>query len=229
MFEAIIPLRSKSRGLINKNILPFKNNVNLVNHTLNKLIKIKKIKKIYILTDSVIYKKKIIQHEKIDVNYLRKKKYSTSKSKIDDLIKDFLKNYNNNQNNKKFLLFQVTSPNLGKKEIIKTINFIIKKKISSLMHVTNILENPYEVIETNKKKWKFLMKKRLVNRQNYPKKFMFITGSLYFFTRDFFLKYQELINSRTYPYKVDRINFVDIDDLFTFQLSKQVSTLKIRD
>jgi CMP-N-acetylneuraminic acid synthetase len=58
---------------------------------------------------------------------------------------------------------------------------------------------------------------------------MFITGSLYFFTRDFFLKYQELINSRTYPYKVDRINFVDIDDSFTFQLSKQVSTLKIRD
>ena len=28
MFEAIIPLRSKSRGLKNKNILPFKNNVN---------------------------------------------------------------------------------------------------------------------------------------------------------------------------------------------------------
>jgi len=28
---------------------------------------------------------------------------------------------------------------------------------------------------------------------------------------------------------VDRINFVDIDDSFTFQLSKQVSTLKIRD
>jgi len=51
MFEAIIPLRSKSRGLKNKNILPFKNGVNLVNYTLKKLIKIKKIKKIYILTD----------------------------------------------------------------------------------------------------------------------------------------------------------------------------------
>ena len=86
MFEAIIPLRSKSRGLKNKNILPFKNGVNLVNYTLKKLIKIKKIKKIYILTDSDLYKKKIIQHKKIDVNYLRKKKYSNSKSKIDDLI-----------------------------------------------------------------------------------------------------------------------------------------------
>jgi CMP-N-acetylneuraminic acid synthetase len=97
------------------------------------------------------------------------------------------------------------------------------------MHVTKILENPYEVIETNKKKWSFLMKKRLVNRQSYPKKFMFITGSLYFFTRNFFLKNQKMINSKTYPYKVDRINFVDIDDLFTFELSKNVSSLKIRD
>lgn len=229
MFEAIIPLRSKSRGLKNKNILPFKNKVNLVNHTLNKLIKIKKIKKIYILTDSTSYKKKIIQNNKINISYVRKAKYSTSSSKIDDLIKDFLKNYNKNKNNKKFLLFQVTSPNLDKKEIIKTINFIIKKKLSSLMHVTKVLENPYEVIETNKKKWKFLMKKRLVNRQSYPKEFMFITGSLYFFTRDFFLKNKEIINYKTHPYKVDRINFVDIDDQFTFQLSKQVSNLKIRD
>lgn len=229
MFEAIIPLRSKSRGLKNKNILFFKDRVNLVNYTLNKLIKIKEIKKIYILTDSILYKKKIIQNKKIDLNYLRKKKHSNSNSKIDDLINDFLRNYNKNINNKKFLLFQVTSPNLGKKEIIKTINFINKKKISSLMHVTKILENPYEVIETNKKKWSFLMKKRLVNRQSYPKKFMFITGSLYFFTRNFFLKNKKMINSKTYPYKVDRINFVDIDDLFTFELSKNVSSLKIRD
>ena len=127
------------------------------------------------------------------------------------------------------LLFQVTSPNLGKNEIIKTINFIIKKKISSLMHVTNILENPYEVIEVVKKRWKFLMKKRLINRQTYPKKFMFITGSLYYFTRNFFLKNKEIVNLKTYPYKVDRINFVDIDDQFTFHLSKKVSNLKIRD
>lgn len=228
MFEAIIPLRSKSRGLKNKNILPFKNGVNLVNYTLKKLIKIKKIKKIYILTDSDLYKKKIIKNKKIDINYLRKKKYSNSKSKIDDLIKNFLANYNIDKNNKKFLLFQVTSPNLDIKEIIKTINFITKKKISSLMHVTKILENPYEVIEIKKRKWKFLMNKRLINRQSYPKKFMFITGSLFYFTRSFFLKNKAIVNSKTFPYKVDRINFVDIDDKFTFQLSKQVSTLKIR-
>ena len=57
MFEAIIPLRSKSRGLKNKNILLFKKRVNLVNFTRKKLIDIKKIKKIYVSTDSGFYKK----------------------------------------------------------------------------------------------------------------------------------------------------------------------------
>jgi len=136
MFEAIIPLRSKSKGLKNKNILLFKNNVNLANYTLKKLINIKKIKKIYILTDSDYYKKKLINHKKIDKNYKRKKNLSLSKSKIDDLINDFLSNYNTDKKNMNFLLFQVTSPNLKRNEIIKTLNFIDKKKISYLMHVT---------------------------------------------------------------------------------------------
>mgnify|MGYP001452269902 CR=1 FL=1 len=74
MFEAIIPLRSNSKGLKNKNILLFKKKINLVNYTLKKIINIKKIKKIHILTDSNHYKKKIINHKKIDKNYQRKKK-----------------------------------------------------------------------------------------------------------------------------------------------------------
>ena len=53
------------------------------------------------------------------------------------------------------------------------------------MHVTEVLENPYEIIEMKNKKWTYLMKKRIVNRQNYLKKFMFITGSLFFFTKNF--------------------------------------------
>ena len=57
------------------------------------------------------------------------------------------------------------------------------------------------------------MKKRVVNRQNYSKKFMFITGS-YFSSREIsFLKIKNF-NSKSYPYKIDRINFIDIDDKF---------------
>ena len=228
MFEAIIPLRSNSKGLKNKNILIFKNKINLVNYTLKKIINIKKIKKIHILTDSNYYKKKIIDHKKINKNYQRKKKLSQGNSQIDDLINDFLLNYNTNIKNNNFLLFQVTSPNLKKDEIIKTLEFIDKNKVSSLMHVTEVLENPYEIIEIKGEKWKHLMKKRVVNRQNYLKKFMFITGSLFFFTRNFFSKNKKIFNSKTYPYKIDRINFIDIDDKFTFELAKKVINIKAR-
>ena len=228
MFEAIIPLRSKSRGLKNKNILLFKNKVNLVNYTLKKLIKIQKIKKIYILTDSNYYKKKIINHKKIDKNYRRTRKLSSSNSKIDDLVKDFLSNYNTNITNKNFLLFQVTSPTLKANEIIKTLNFIIKEKLSSLMHVTDVIESPYEIIQIKNKKWIYLMKKRFLNRQNYLKKFLFITGSLFFFTRSFFNKSKKIISLKTYPYKIDKINFIDIDDKFTFELARKVTDLKQR-
>ena len=57
---------------------------------------------------------------------------------------------------------------------------------------------------------------------------MFITGSMFFFTRDFFNKRKKIINKNTFPYEIDRLNFVDIDDKFTFELAKKVENLKIR-
>ena len=228
MFEAIIPLRSKSRGLKNKNILLFKKRVNLVNFTLKKIINFKEISKIFILTDSELYKKKIIKHRKIDFNYNRKRKLSTSNSRVDDLVHDFLSSYNKNKKSNKFLLFQVTSPVLRKNEILKTLKFIKEKKISSLMHVTKVLESPYEIIEIKKNKWRHLMRRRIINRQNYKGNYMFITGSMYYFTRNFFVRNRKIINQNTYPYEIDRINFIDIDDKFTFELAKNVENLKTR-
>ena len=150
MFDVIIPIRSNSVGLKNKNILKFKNKENLTNYTINKLLNIKKIRKIFILTDSEDYKKKIIKNKKIDKNFIRKKKYSKSNSTFVELIDDFFKNYYDNKKNQNFLILQVTSPLLLKNEIEKTLNYIEKNKISSLVHVTHALESPFEMVEKKK-------------------------------------------------------------------------------
>ena len=96
------------------------------------------------------------------------------------------------------------------------------------MHVTKVLESPYEIIEKKKNKWNYLLGKRIVNRQNYLNKYSFITGSMFFFTRNFFNKRKKIITENTFPYEIDRINFVDIDDKFTFELAKKVENIKTR-
>ena len=58
--------------------------------------------------------------------------------------------------------------------------------------------------------------------------FYFITGSLWFFTKKFFLKYKKFYNKKSYAYKIDKINFVDIDTMFDFEIAKKLTNLKIR-
>ena len=81
---------------------------------------------------------------------------------------------------------QVTSPLLSRKEVEKTLKFIEKNKYQSLMHVCRSFESPYEMIKNKNNNWKYLMKKKILNRQNYKNKYYFITGSLYYFTKKIF-------------------------------------------
>ena len=229
MFDVIIPIRSKSKELKNKNILPFSGKTILVNYTIKKLLNLKKIIRVYVLTDSKKYKNILIKNRKVDSNYLRKRKYSEADSNVNDLIDDFILNYYPYKNNQNLLLLQVTSPTLSVNEINNTLKFIKKNNLKSLMHVCNVIQSPYEIIEKKKgKKWNFLIKRRIINRQNYNRIFQYITGSLFFFDTNFFKKYKKIYNAKTTLYLVDKINFIDIDDKFTFEIAKKIANLKTR-
>ena len=227
MFDVVIPIRSGSKEIKNKNIKKF-NRDNLTNLLLKKIINLKDINRIFILTDSTDYKKKIIKHKKINTEYIRLKKHSADNSIIYELVNHFLKWLDiKKYKTEKILLLQVTSPLLHKNEISKTISFIKQKKINSLFHVSEMIEHPYECIKGFKKKWSPIIKNNKVNRQNFDS-FYFITGSLWFFTKKFFLKYKKFYNKKSYAYKIDKINFVDIDTMFDFEIAKKLTNLKIR-
>ena len=61
-------------------------------------------------------------------------------------------------------MFQVTSPLLKISEIKETLSFIKKKKISSLFHVTKMIEHLEDCIKELKNNWKPLSKKRIINQ-----------------------------------------------------------------
>ena len=228
MFDIIIPLRSGSSGLKDKNILKFKNEY-LVNFLIKKIIKIKLINKIFILTDSNSYKNKIVNHKKINLNYIRPKFLSKKNSLVNDLIKDFI-NWSEKKNLdlKNIILMQVTSPLLKKKEIEKTLEFIKKKRISSLFHVSEVVEHPNHIINGFKKSWKYIIKNnKSQNRQKFSK-YYFINGSFYYFTKDFFKKYKTPYNKKSHAFKIDKINFIDINTIFDFEIAKKIVNNKIR-
>jgi CMP-N,N'-diacetyllegionaminic acid synthase len=165
----------------------------------------------------------------VDISYLRSKRLSRDNSSIYELIDDFFK-FMKNKNIliNKILIFQVTSPLLSVTEIKKTLNFIQKKRVPSLFHVTKIIEHPEDCIKGLKNNWKPLNKKRIINRQNYNNNYYFITGSLFYFTKKFFEKYKVTYNKLSFAYKVDKINFIDIDSRFDLEIAKRVLNLKIR-
>ena len=226
MFDAIIPMRSGSKGINNKNLVNF-HGEKLANYTIKKLLKIKEIKRIFILTDSLDYKKKFIKDKRINFEYIRQKKLSRDNSNINHVVYDFLIWSKKKFKLEKILFFHVTTPLISVQEIKKSISFIKKNKLQSLIHVSEMLEPPYECINKTGKNWKFLVGNYVTNRQNF-KNFYFITGSMYYFTLKFFLKYKKAFNEKSYAYKVDKINFVDINTSFDLEIAKRLKNLKQR-
>ena len=226
MFDAVIPLRSGSKGIKNKNFVNF-HGEKLANHTIKKLLKIKEIDRIFILTDSDNYKKNLIKNKKINLEYPRPENLSGDNADINNVFYNFLIWSKNKFKLNKILFFQVTSPLISIYEIKKTIQFIKRKKLTSLMHVSEMLEPPNECINKIGKNWKFLVGNHVVNRQNF-KKFYFITGSMYYFTKRFFLRNKKSYTAKSFAYKVDQINFVDIDSKFDLEIAKCLRKIKIR-
>ncbi len=60
------------------------------------------------------------------------------------------------------------------------------------------------------------------------KNYNFITGSLFYFTKDFFKKNRVTYNKSSYAYEVDKINFVDIDTAFDLEIAKNLIDQRIR-
>ena len=96
-FISVIPARSGSKGLKNKNIYPI-NNKTLISYTF-KQIKESKLKNSYVLTNSKLIKK-IASKYKINNQYVRPNSVSKSTSSLIDTIYHF---FNWTEKKKNFL------------------------------------------------------------------------------------------------------------------------------
>ena len=141
---AIIPARSGSKGIKNKNLKKFLGKP-LISYSLETLKKLKKIVYPFVSTDSF----KILKYAKnfgFSDNYLRPKKLSRDNSNVIDAVFDAIKWL---ENKKIFfdyiLLLEPTSPNKIIKDL-KILLYVIKNDIDS---ATSVCELPFHPSESN--------------------------------------------------------------------------------
>lgn len=211
-FLGIIPARSGSKGIKDKNIIII-NNKPLIYYT------IKKAKESHLLSDLVVSTDShkianICKKYNIEVPFLRPKKFSTDNSNIIYTLKYTLKKMEKLKNKKYdyVVLLQPTSPKRAIKEIDKSILKVIKNKSDSLISLCKLSHpHPLKLKKIIKNKV-YSFKKYIDNppRQSLEQLYM-PSGNIYITRRDLLFKNKITGPNATFNL-VDKKNYVNIDN-----------------
>ena len=212
---AIIPARSGSKGIKNKNIKKI-NNVTLIEKAYTVAKKSKIFDQIIISTDSIKYQN-LLKKQKIDIFSLRSKKYSSDKSTDLQLLKYEIKK-NEKFFKKKFsviALLQPTSPMRRIRDLKKCFFKLKKEKLDAIWTLSKIDKkfNPIKLLKIKKDKIMYYDKlgKNFVGRQ-LLNQYYIRNGIAYFFSRKSIVKFNTILPKKS-GYLIIKRKTVNIDDL----------------
>jgi len=208
----IIPLRSKSKGIKDKNIKKILN-IPLCIYVLSAAIKSKLFSKIIIACDnqkyfSVInnFLSKLYLNQKNISFFKRTKKNSTDFAKTELVLNEVIKK---NKNYKYCYLLQATSPLLLKQDILKSYNTLISNKLDSLFSAYPTRKFLWYKKKNNFYSLNYDYKNRPMRQQ---KKIDFIeTGAMYAFKISKFIKLQNRLFGKIGVFKMPIERSLDID------------------
>ena len=202
---AVIPARSGSKSIKDKNITPYRGKP-LIYHSIKTALKSKYIDRVIVSTDSNKYKK-ISMKFGAEVPFLRPKKYSSDNSVDYEYIlhvsKFLIKN-------KYFpdliILLRPSTPNRNSYVVDKGIKYFIKKinKYDSMRSVSEFSQPPQKLFMIHKDRLKGFFDKTLTGeyhslpRQKYPKTYL-PNGYIDIFKPKFFLK-KKLLHGKICPF-----------------------------
>lgn len=208
----IIPIRSKSKGIKNKNIVKI-NKIPLILYSLSACLKSNIFEKIFIATDSKKYIKILQRYTKKYNNkiifFLRDKKNALDKTPSEKVLTEVIKK--NNLKNCIIHFVQATSPLLLPKDI-KIVNSFFKKdkKISVLCgykikkFIWNKEGSDFYPINYN-------LKKRKMRQDS---EFNFVeNGALYAFYSKNFIKFKNRLHEKILIHEMPENRSLEIDEL----------------
>tara|TARA_B100001059_G_scaffold236750_2_gene289749 strand:- start:16066 stop:16752 length:687 start_codon:yes stop_codon:yes gene_type:complete len=211
---AIIPARSGSKGVKNKNAKIF-NSKPLIEWSIKEAKKTSLIDNIVISTDSHAI---IKIANKLKVNYVKRpKKLSSDNSKVQDAVIHVLNKLKKNQNifYDYMLLLEPTSPLRSVKTINKCVKFIVENNINSIIPISEINVN-----FGYKKKNNFVALNKPARQRQLREKVFFESSTIYAVKMNFFNKYKQFVNKNSIPFIISKDEAFDINDNIDFKISE---------
>lgn len=216
---AIIPARSGSKGLKDKNIKEL-NEIPLIAYTIKAAIESEIFEEVYVSTDSE-------QYAEIAMNYgasavpLREAELSSDKSSSGEMIMDIIKNKKVGYDN--FVLLQPTSPFRNAIHIKEAYSIFEEKKANAVVSLCKSEKSPniINTINDNGTIDNFLKVNSATyarqNEENYIP-----NGAIFIVNVDYYIKYNDFYKENCYPYVMNKITSVDIDDKLDFMFCEML-------
>ena len=228
---AIIPARSGSKGLPNKNIKTLCQKP-LIAYSIEAAIESGMFDTIHVSTDSEVYAQ-IAREHGADVPFLRSAEMSTDKADSWDAVEEVLRNYE--KLGKKFdtlTLLQPTSPLRGESDIKNAFELFEEKSANAIISVCEADHPPmwFHVLEEDGGMSDFANKgDEGKQRQDFAAYYR-INGAVYLLDVNYFMEnHRNIFRDRVFAYIMDKRASVDIDDQVDFDIAEAIMKIRQND
>lgn len=219
-FLAIIPARSGSKGLKDKNIKQL-NGKPMIAYTIEAAIKSNIFDDIIVSTDSQKYANISIKYG-ATVPFLRPEYLSTDTATTNDVIEYTIKELKKAGKDYDYLMIlQPTSPLREANDIIDSAKVLFEKEANSVVSVCEAEHSPLymNILNESLSMDGFLQRDIKTRRQELPKYYR-LNGAIYLCKVDYFLNYKDFYKEKSYAYVMDKERSVDIDDELDFIMAE---------
>lgn len=221
---AIIPARSGSKGLPNKNILMLLDKP-LIAYTIEAAIKSNEFQRVIVSTDSLEYKE---ISEKYGAEVILRDDYlSNDKATSFMVIEDVLKKIKI-ENFDYFILLQPTSPFRDEKHITESIEEF-EKEYSNLDFLVSMTESSKSADLIKRIGNDKILKNYDLDYSNYRRqdgKEYYPNGAIFIGKVDKYLEKKHFFGEKTLAYFMNKEDSIDIDDRLDFEIAITIATKK---
>ena len=223
-FLGIIPARSGSKGIINKNRVKI-GNKELIRFTFEAAENSDLLFKCVLTSNDAEIIEISKEYSKIETPFVRPEEISGDNSTTVEVIDHVLEwyKYNEKYEPKNIILLQPTSPFRNSEDINRAINQYEENNLDSLISVCKPWNHPSECFIVKEGKLKLLTtnKNDENGRQSYSDSF-FIDGGIYICSLERYFKMKNLFDQNSSFIEMDQIHAIDIDTEFDLELARAV-------